>query len=102
MRRGPKPLSPDEVVKHPVRRHLLAHLLDAGGRATAVETCAKLQIKHRGSLAVHARLLARGDFIAVEQTGRGNQRAAILTITDKGRAAVVGGDLSVLAPQMPP
>lgn len=84
-----------------MRRAVLAHLIEAGGKASAVETCGALQIKHRESLALHAKLLARGDFIHVRQIGRGSQRAALLTITDRGRAAV-GGDLSVLTPKMPP
>lgn len=83
-----------------MRRAVLAHLIESGGKASAVETCRTLKIKHRESMALHAKLLARGDFINVKQTGRGSRRAALLTITNRGRAAV-GGDLSVLTPQPP-
>jgi hypothetical protein len=83
-----KYLSPDQVLLHPMRRAVLRHLVVVGGKAAAVETCVALGIKSRESLALHARLLARGDFVRVQQTGRGSKRKALLKITDKGAAAI--------------
>ncbi len=80
---------------------MLAHLLESGGRATSVQTCAALDIKNRETLAAHARRLARAKLVRVKQTGRGRCRSALLMITEKGRVAVAG-DRNLLAPQMPP
>lgn len=98
---GRPPLSRDQIVGHPTRQAMLAHLIKTGGRASAVEMCGALDITHRQLLASHAKQLARAKLVRLTQTRRGNRHASIVLITDKGRVAALG-DLNVLTPKMPP
>jgi len=71
-----------------MRRAVVAHLVDRGGSAASAATCTALGIAHRQSLAGHVNLLIRGGFAWVRFTGRGNQRAAIINVTRRGRTAL--------------
>jgi len=84
-----------------MRKEVLARLLKSGGRSSAVAMCGALDIKHRQSLAAHAKLLARANLVRVTQTGSGRSRSTLLMITDRGRIAVAG-NRNPLTPQSPP
>ncbi|MET4384354.1 DNA-binding MarR family transcriptional regulator [Bradyrhizobium sp. F1.4.3] len=80
-------IPPDEVLAHPMRRAVLAHLIQAGGNSTSVVTSAQLGI-HRQSLVKHAALLIRGGHLWVSLDGRGSRRTLTLHITRRGRNAI--------------
>lgn len=85
---GRKRIPPSQILEHPIRRALLAYLVERGGSSTSAEVGAALGILHRQSLAEHVRLLIRDQHLRVRLIRDRSKNSRIITITKNGRNAI--------------